>query len=102
MKPTTKIDAQQLSDFSQQLAQHPELFERFQMLLGIVENADGDAFTADQAEQKVIEAIRLLGQRALTDWAQRKVQRLDQDYQGRRDLHRSGKKTLLDEPGGTH
>lgn len=92
MKSTPKLDSQQLSDFSQRLAQHPELFERFQMLLGIVENADGDAFTADQAEQKVIEEIRLLGQRALTDWAERKVQRLDQDYQLRSDLHRSGKK----------
>jgi hypothetical protein len=92
MKPTTKIDAQELSDFNQRLVQHPELFERFQMLLSIVENADGDSFTADQAEQKVIDEIRLLGQRALTDWAERKVQRLDQDYQSRRDLHRSGKK----------
>ena len=92
MKSTPKIDPQQLSDFNQRLVQHPELFERFQMLLGIVENADGDSFTADQAEQKVIDEIRLLGQRALTDWAQRKAQRLDDDYKERRDLHRSGKK----------
>jgi hypothetical protein len=102
MKSTPKLDSQQLSDFSQRLAQHPELFERFHMLLSIVENADGDAFTADQAEQKVIEEIRLLGQRALTDWAEHKVQRLDEDYQGRRDLQRSGKKTPLDEPRRTH
>jgi hypothetical protein len=92
MKPTPKIDSQELDDFNQRLAQHPDLFARFQKLLAIVENADGDSFTADQAEQQVIEEIRLLGQRALTDWAEGKVQRLDTNYKARRDLHRSGKK----------
>jgi hypothetical protein len=92
MKPTPKIASQQLDDFSQRLAQHPELFERFQALLAIVENAQGDTFTADQAEQHVIDEIRLLGQRAITDWAQHKIQHLDAHYQQRQDLHRRGKK----------
>jgi hypothetical protein len=93
--PNPTTDAQQLADVMQHLAQHPELFVRVQRLLTIVDNADGDTFTADQAEQQVIEAIRDLGQRALTAWAERKVQHLQDDYDQRHDLQRSGKKTPL-------
>lgn len=99
-KPTP--DAQQLADLIQRLAQHPELVAPLQRLLSIVENADGDAFTADQAEQQVVEEIRHLGQHTLTAWAERKVQYLQNDYDQRRDLHRSGKKTLLADALGTH
>ena len=41
--------------------------------MALVDNADGDALTADDAEQRVVEELQLLGREALQCWAQRAV-----------------------------
>jgi hypothetical protein len=57
--------------FDQRLNAHPELRAKFEVLLSVVENAQGDLIRTDAAEQWVIEEIRQLGQVALQDWASR-------------------------------
>lgn len=57
--------------FEQRLNAHPELRAKVEVLLSVVENAQGDLVLADAAEQRVIEEIRQLGQVALQDWATR-------------------------------
>ena len=78
--------------FMHRLQQYPELQQRYEVLLAVVENADGDTLTADEAEQRVVEELRQLGQRALQDWAARKEARLECEYETRAGYQRKEKK----------
>lgn len=83
------------SEFLARLQRHPELQAKFDALLDIVDNADGDALKADQAEQLVFEELRRLGQQAIQSWAERKQQRVEADSNARSDLARKEKKDSL-------
>ncbi len=74
------------------LQEHPALQERVEGLVALVENADGETLTADDAEQRVVEQLQLLGREALQCWAQRKATLLEHEYEGRRDYQRKEKK----------
>lgn len=54
---------------SARLSNHPELWSRIDRLLDIVENQDGRATLADDAEEQVIVEIRKFGQEILGEWA---------------------------------
>ncbi len=82
--------------FIARLQEHPELQARFEGLVALVENADGDTLTADDAEQRVVEELQQLGREALQCWAKRKAAGLAHEYDGRRDYQRKEKK---DSPG---
>jgi hypothetical protein len=60
--------------FITRLNHHPQLRERMETLLKVVENVAGDCTTADAAEQSVIEELRHMGKEALQCWADRTVQ----------------------------
>lgn len=49
----------------ERLREHPELRERFEKMLDLVENADGDCVRADEAELRVLEQVRGLGRQLL-------------------------------------
>ncbi len=53
------------------LEEHPELRERIVQLLSTVANTDGSIELADEAEQRVIDEMRLIGREALQTWATR-------------------------------
>ena len=55
--------------FLSRLNQHPQLRERVETLLNVVENTAGNCTTADDAEQYVIEELRKMGNDALHCWA---------------------------------
>lgn len=86
------------SEFLARLQRHPELQAKFDALLDIVDNADGDALKADEAEQLVFEELRLMGQQAIQAWAERKQQRVESDCDARSDLARKEKKAPLAHP----
>ena len=75
----------------ERLAAHPQLRERLEALLAIVEDTTADIQQADEAERRVIEELRRLGNEALRSWAvqQEGVQRTAVSQQG---AVRSGKK----------
>lgn len=54
---------------AERLAKFPELHERIDNLLKVVENSEGDVIKADDAEQKVVEEVRQIGQEAMQGWA---------------------------------
>jgi hypothetical protein len=58
----------------ERLNRHPELKTKIESLLSVVENAEGDLLKANEAEQRMIEEIRQLGQVALQGWATRQNQ----------------------------
>jgi len=77
----------------QRLAHHPELKAKIEALLAVVENAQGDVVKANDAEQRVIEEIRQLGQAALQGWASRQNQaQSDQWLKAQPQVRRSGQK----------
>ena len=58
----------------QRLKAHPALRARVASLLGAVEDAGGDLAKADAAERRMIEALRQMGNEALTAWARDKAE----------------------------
>lgn len=82
--------------FEQRLNAHPELRAKFEVLLSVVENAQGDLIRADAAEQRVIDEIRQLGQVALQEWASRQEQQQSERFTRENPLaNRSGKKNSI-------
>lgn len=61
----------------------------------MVENASGDVVKADEAEERVVQEIRQMGQEALQAWAERKQGRLEAEYDHRRDVTRKEKKSSI-------
>src|SRR5574342_145976 len=59
----------------ERLNRHPLLRAHVESLLAVVEDAAGDCEKADAAERRVIEALRQMGNDALTAWAERGVEK---------------------------
>lgn len=76
----------------QRLREHPELRERFEKMLDIVENTDGDCVRADDAELRVLEQVRGLGQELLQGWAEEGQQKVERAWDKRTDVSRKEKK----------
>jgi len=76
----------------ERLREHPELRERFEKMLDIVENADGDCVLADDAELRVLEQVRGLGRELLQGWAEESAEKVERAWDKRRDLSRKEKK----------
>lgn len=75
----------------ERLSAYPQLRERLEALLAIVEDTTADVTRADEAERRVIAEVRRLGHEALCSWAahQEAVQRATVGQQG---AARAGKK----------
>lgn len=72
---------------------HPELKEKMESLLSVVENANGDLQSAHKAEQRVIEEIQKLGQSALQSWASQQNEEQKEIFvETNAQAHRSRKK----------
>jgi hypothetical protein len=85
--------------FIDRLNQHPLLRERMEALLNVVENTNGSCTRADDAEQKVIEEIRKMGNNALHCWADNANQTATEVLrQEQPDLHGNGKKKFVGIP----
>lgn len=54
---------------AERLSAHPQLQERIEALLAIVEDTSADVTQADEAERRVIGELRRLGNEALCRWA---------------------------------
>lgn len=87
---------QQLESLEQRINAHPELKAKIEVLLSVVENAEGNLIRADEAEQRVVEEIRQLGQSALQSWANRQnQQQVDAFIQRNASASRGGKKNSI-------
>jgi len=53
----------------ERLKAHPQLRDRIYQILSIAEDSEGKIDKADEAEQRVIDELRRLGQEVLEDWA---------------------------------
>ena len=74
---------------------HPELQAKIESLLAVVENAAGDVEKAAEAERRVTEELRQLGNEALHGWARRQAQRKEEEVAQQSGVQRKEKKTSI-------
>ncbi len=79
-------------NLEERLRAHPGLYERISRLLEVVENAAGDVDKAADAERRVIEELRQMGQEALQGWAERRREVVEQAAETDSALSRKEKK----------
>jgi hypothetical protein len=77
---------------------HPQIKNRIAAMLAVVEDAGGDLKEADAAEMRLIEEVRRMGQEALQAWADRQVQKTEQELRHGGQVHREGKKNSTGTP----
>jgi len=79
--------------FINRLNQHPQLRERMEFLLNVIENTGGDCTKADDAERCVIEELRKMGNDALHCWADKALnQSIAKLREAHPELYGNGKK----------
>lgn len=82
----------QEKSLEERLRDHPHLAERFETILRIVEDTADEIKTADEAEERVIEQLRSLGNDVLKDWAVQKEEQKVKEYKKMAKSKRHGKK----------
>jgi hypothetical protein len=74
------------------LNKHPQLRGRIERLVDLVEDAGDDLRKADEAERRVIEEVRRLGQDLLERWADGQVAKRADELERTPGVWREGKK----------
>jgi hypothetical protein len=71
------MDPTQKEQLIERLARHPHIYEHVLGLLDEVENRSGTTLTADDAEGKLIERMREMGNVSLNAWAKTRCESLN-------------------------
>lgn len=80
-------------NLEERLKEYPELKAKIETMLGIIENAGGDVEKAAEAERRIIEELRQMGNEVLHSWARRQQQKKEEAYNTRPGVNRKEKKT---------
>jgi hypothetical protein len=83
---------------SARLSRHPQLEGRVERLLDLVEDRRDEWRKADDAEERVIEELRGLGQELLQDWAQGQLGKRAEELEQTPGVWREGKKNSAGTP----
>lgn len=79
----------------ERLKRHPELRAKFEMLLEVVENAAGDIEKAAEAERRVSEELKQIGNEVLNAWARKQTERKENETAKLPGMQRKVKKTSI-------
>ena len=82
----------------QKLHAHPQIRQRIVSLLAVVDAEAGDFRRADDAEERLIEELRRMGQEAMQAWATGQVHQTEQEVRRTGRAHRDGKKNSAGTP----
>lgn len=82
----------------ERLKEHPELKAKIEAMLAIIENAGGDVEKAAEAERRIIEELRQMGNEVLHGWARRQQEKKEAEYNAQSGVNRKEKKSST----GTH
>jgi hypothetical protein len=82
-------------DLVRRLREYPELKAKIEAMLAIIENAGGDVEKAAEAERRIIEELRHMGNEVLQGWARRQQQKKEEEYNAKSGLNRKEKKTSI-------
>ena len=80
------------------LRTHPTIRDRLVSLLGVAQDADGDMKLADDAELRLTQELRRMGQELMQAWAEGQVQATEQEQRRSGRAHREGKKNSAGTP----
>ena len=83
------IDQRSLEE---RLKDYPELKSKIEAMLGIIENAGGDVEKAAEAERRIIEEMRQMGNEVLHSWARRQQEKKEEQYNAKPGVNRKRKK----------
>ena len=79
-------------DLLRRLREYPELKAKIEAMLAIIENAGGDVEKAAEAERRIIEELRQMGNEVLHGWARRQQQKKAEEYNAKPGVNRKEKK----------
>jgi hypothetical protein len=71
----------------------PEVRARVERMLDLIDNAAGDVEKAAEAERRVTEELRQMGNEMLHGWARRQAQKKEARYNDKEGVNRKEKKT---------
>src|SRR5881227_487649 len=86
------------TSLEERLKEYPELKAKIETMLSIIENSGGDVEKAAEAERRIIEEMRQMGNEVLHGWARRQQQRKEEEYNAKPGANRKEKKRST----GTH
>jgi hypothetical protein len=96
--PKKGVESQRIERFMAKLESHPEVFDQMERIMEVVENETGEAMTADEAEELLVQELRRMGHDALQGWARRKEVKLEREYSARPGMVRREKKDSTGRP----
>jgi len=76
----------------ERLQEYPEVKAKIEAMLDIIENAGGDVEKAAEAERRIIEELRHMGNEVLHGWARRQQQKNEEEYNTQPGMNRKEKK----------
>ena len=82
----------------ERLKEYPELKTKIESMLAIIENAGGDVEKAAEAERRIIEELRQMGNEVLHGWARRQQQKKGEEYDTKPGVNRKEKKSSTGTP----
>ena len=82
----------------ERLRAHPQLRAKMEALLAVVENAAGDVEKAAEAERRVTEELRQMGNEVLQAWARRQAERKGEEAAQQPGMQCKEKKTSIGTP----
>jgi hypothetical protein len=85
-------------EITQKLNAHPQIRQRIESLLAVIEAEGGSLKRADDAEERLIEQLRRMGQEAMQAWATGQVHQTEQEVRRTGRAHREGKKNSAGTP----
>ena len=92
MSIDSRVPRTSASELAERLREHPELQAGIEEYLDIVDNCAGDVAKADEAEYRLVELMRQMGQTGLQAWAQRKNRKVEAESDRRSGMARREKK----------
>jgi hypothetical protein len=84
--------SQEDKELLNRLNRHPDLKQRMKSILSIAEDDGEEIVKADEAESRIIEEVRQMGNEVLTGWAESRVEKSEADFPVDADIVRSGQK----------
>ena len=82
----------------QALKERPQIRQRLEELLAVVADEGGDCRLADDAELRLTQELRRLGQEAMQSWAQGQDDATEREVRNGGRAHREGKKNSAGTP----
>ena len=90
-----KIESSSLRELSleERLKAYPGLKAKIEPMLSIIENSGGDVEKAAEAERRMIEEWRQMGNEVLHRWARRQQQKKEEEHNAQPGVNRQEKKS---------